>query len=65
MAGSKRDWLELVTKLIVLAIVIYPLVPESRVRWFYTMRILQYLAAEIGAGAILAENRYHQAVGEI
>jgi hypothetical protein len=62
---SGRDWIELATKLVVLAIVIYPLVPESRVRWFYTMRILQRLAAEIGAAAILAENQYHRAVGEI
>lgn len=65
MRSHRRDWLELVTKLIVLAIVVYPLLPDSRIRWFYTMRILQHLAAEIGSVAITAENRYHQAVGEI
>jgi hypothetical protein len=63
--ARRTDWLEIATKLIVIGVLLYPLVPNAPARWFYASRLLRHLARELGAAALTAEARYYKALEEL
>ena len=62
MNEGRRDWAELLVRGLVLAVMLAPLVPDKRTRWWLAMRACQETARRFGTLAIAAENRYRQEV---
>ena len=59
---SRREWLELLVRGVVVAVMLAPLIPDSRTRWYLAMRACQETARRVGQLALVAENHYRQEI---
>lgn len=62
MSGERRDWVEAVVKLAAVAVMLVPLLPDARTRWWCAMRLSQNAARHFGLLAIAAESKYREEV---
>lgn len=60
--NRRVHWSDVLVNAVALGIMLGPLLPDARTRWYLVMRACQHTARRAGELAITAENRYRKAL---